>query len=200
MTLVTTNLTDPSGAALLGGGWDFIETQVVSGSPATIDVINLSSDYFVYKFIWWGLQPTTDQVHFWIRTSSTNGSTWDGGGTNYAWVNHAVSMETSPDHDVQGDNSDSRIEVVGDDSETHFLGNDANEDTDWEFTLFNPSGTEYTKLKWEGLFVHQFSSVRFHSIGAGVRLEAAAVNGVRFLMSTGNIASGTLWVYGIKAT
>ncbi len=197
MTLITTNLTDGSGAALLGGGWDFIKTQVASGNP-TIDVINLSSDYFVYKFIWSGLAPATESTtKFYIRTSSTNGSTWDGGGTNYAWSNHRVSMTGSPAHDPEGDNSDSEIQINGNDA----LGTNANELMDLEITLFNPSGTEYTKFKWEGVYFDNAATpLGNHIIGAGVRLSAADVNGVRFLMSSGNIASGTLWVYGIKAT
>ena len=196
MTLVTTNLTDGSGAALLGGGWDFIETQVASGD-ATIDVINLSSDYFVYKFIWYGVQPATESTtKFYIRTSSTNGSTWDGGSTNYAWANHRVSMATSPAHDPEGDNSDSEIQVNGNDA----LGTNANELMDLEVTLFNPAGTEFTKVKWEGCYFDSAATpLGNHIVGAGIRLSAAAVNGVRFIYSTGNIEVGTLWVYGIKA-
>ena len=179
------------------GSWSLVATYVAAGD-ATIDVIDLQSD-FVYKFFWSDIQSATDQVHFWIRTSTDNGISWDAAGSDYAWSNHTVTLATSPGHVVQGDNSDSQIEVVGDSNEGHHLGNGANEDTVWEFTLFNPSGTEYTKLKWEGFFTDQFTNVLVHSIGAGVRLSAADVTGVRFLMESGNIASGTLKVYAIKA-
>jgi len=167
-------------------GWTLLSTTVAS-SDSTIDIINLSSDYFMYKFIWYGVKPSTDGETFTIRTSSDNGGSWDSSSTHYAWVWHSI-----PSHTLVGDNSDNEITI------TDNNGNSTNEASDWEITCFNPTGPEYTKFKWEGNQLDQSTDGNL-IFGGGLRLESAAVDGVRFLFESGNIASGTLWVYGVKA-
>lgn len=182
----------PSGSAL--GGWSLVASFVAS-SDATIDVIDLSSD-FVYKFFWYGTQPSTDERFLWIRTSTDNGASFDAGGSDYAWVNQRISFQTAPLHSVDGDNADSEINF----NTTTSMGNLSTQVSDYEITCFNPSDTGYTKFKWEGSVNNgDITPVRYLFTGAGVRLSAAAVNGVRFLYSTGNVLKGTLKVYAIKA-
>ncbi len=189
-TITANNVMKVDGSPVLG--WTLLSTTVASGD-ATIDITGLTSDYFAYKFIWYAIQPATDDRDIWMRTSSDNGISWDSAGSDYAWAVHEVSMATSPIHIVGGDSADSEISVI--DS----CGSATNETNDYEITLFNPSGTEYTKFKWEGFTVISVAAAAEHVTGAGVRLEAAAVNGVRFLFETGNIAQGTLKVYGVRA-
>ena len=128
-----------------------------------------------------------------IRTSSDNGGTWDAGSSDYAISRHRVDMTTSAGHTVVGNAGLGYISFFGNN------GNLANELNDVEITLFNPSSTEYTKFKWEGIYSDDDPAGFTHYVGAGVRKEAAAVNGVRFIYESGNIATGTLWVYGIRA-
>ena len=191
-TITANNVTRVDGGPVLG--WALLSTTVAS-ADATIDVTGLNSDYFMYKFVWYGVQPDTESTtKFHIRTSSDNGASFDAGVSDYAWGNHRVSMTTSPAHDPEGDNADSEIQINGNDA----LGTNANELMDLEITLFNPSATEYTKVKWEGTYFDA-GVLGNHIVGAGVRLSAAAVDGVRFLYSTGNISVGTLKVYGVRA-
>lgn len=190
-TIKTENLLGSDNKSL--DGWTLLSTTVAS-SDATIDIINLSSDYFVYKFVWYGVKPSIDDNVFGIQISTNNGGDWDSGSTNYARVRHFITMATSPSHTVQGDDLNAEMGMIS------ALGGAANPNrfSDWEITCFNPSGTEYTKFKWEGTAIND-DGVGMHVVGGGVRLSAADVDGVRFLMSSGNIATGTLWVYGLKA-
>jgi len=193
MTIIRVNqVQDHAGMGL--SGWEFIETQTASGD-ATIDVLGLSS-HVVYKFFWSGLQPATESTtKFFMRTDSANGASFDAGTSDYSWVNHRISMTPTEAHDPEGDNADSEIQINGNDA----LGNAANELMDLEITLFNPSGTEYTKVKWEGLYLDSAATpLGNHLWGAGARRSAAAVDAVRFLYSTGNISTGTLKVYGLS--
>jgi len=170
-------------------GWRLIETQVASAS-ATIDVINLTSEFFLYKFIWSAVAPATDAQSLWLRTSTNNGTSWDSGASDYAWSHHFVSMEVTEAHGENGDNFDSELAVSA------AMGFATNEDGAFEVTCFNPSGTGYTKFKYEGTSERSDGVQRFYT-GGGLRLSAAAVNGVRFLFASGNITSGILKVYGI---
>jgi len=151
----------------------------------------LSSDYYMYKFVWYGIQPVSD-ARFEMQTSSDNGVSFDSGASDYDYIAHQVTMATSPAHTVVGNDNATRIQFVED------AGNLANELIDLEITLFSPLRTEYTQIKFEGTSLDD-TIVGTHIIGGGVRLEAAAVNGVRFFFNTGNIATGTLKVYGVRA-
>ncbi len=171
------------------GSWSLVATYVAN-ADATIDVIDLQSD-FVYKFFWSNLIPATDAAILWIRTSPDNGSTWDAGASDYGSVTHRVTMATSPGHAVNGIQDDTEIEL------TDTIGTSANESCDIEVTCFDPSAVDTTKFKWEGMYFDQ-GAIGEHVIGAGMRQLAEAVNGVRFLFSSGNIEAGTLKVYAIK--
>jgi len=146
----------------------------------------------MYKFIWSGLIPNTDATGFNMRTSSDNGSTWDAGASDYAFIKHRTSMAVAPAHEVVGDDLATVAGMAG------LLGNDTNESSSWEITLFNPSGTGFTKFKFEG-FREDNAGIHWHDCGATIRLQAAAVNGVRFLHGAGTIFKGTLKVYGCRA-
>ncbi len=190
-TAGTKNVTNDLPSSEQAGVWDLLET-VVASADTEVDIINLSSTYFAYKFIWSGLLPASDNVALWVRTDANNGASFDAAGSDYAWAGHSLSMQTSPIHSPTGDNADAQIEVsLG-------FGTNANELADIEVLLFDPSATEYTKLTFAATFMDAVPRGFFVS-GAGVRLSAALVDAVRFLFSTGNIEVGTLKVYGMRA-
>ena len=188
-TLLADTIQSTSGGPFLG--WTLLSTTVASG-VATVDITGLTDEYAMYKFIWTGLAPATESTtKFFMRTDSANGVSFDTSG--YGWTNHRVAMAIGGDHDPEGDDSDSEMQINGNDA----LGTNANELMDVEITCFNPSGTEYTKFKWEGSYFDA-GVLGNHIVGAGVRLSAALVDAVQFLYSTGNIEVGTLKVYGVR--
>jgi len=188
-TLIAENIQTSTGGPLLG--WTLLSTTVVS-NDAEVDIINLSSSYAMYKFILIDFLPATDGAVLNSRTSTDNGVSFDDGGSNYSFVKHRIECRvTSPGHTVSGDNLASIFSISGN------IGNGGNETCSYEITCFNPSSTEYTQFKWEG-GRRQDTAFQWQESGAGTRLEAAAVDGVRFLMNTGNIVSGTLKVYGVR--
>jgi len=192
-TIIAKNVVTASDVAFFD--WELIETQVASSS-ADIAVINLTSKYSTYKFIWSDVAPASDLVDFWMTVSTNNGSTWDAGGSDYAWSRRYVTMAASPVESVLGDNLDGVIQVLDG------CGNAVNISSSLEITCFDPSASAYTNFKWEG--IRGADTDLWRSItGAGVRLTTTPVNGVRFLYDTGGagddeIESGTLKVYGIR--
>ena len=192
-TLLADTIQTTTGGPCLG--WTLLSTTVASGDM-TIEITDLTNEYAMYKFVWTGLAPATESTtKLFMRTDSDNGASFDAGTSDYAWSNHRISMTGSPAHDPEGDNSDSEMQINGNDA----LGTNANELMDIEITCFNPSGTEYTKFKWEGTYFDSAATpLGNHIMGAGVRLSAADVDAVQFLYSTGNIEVGTLKVYGVR--
>ncbi len=166
-----------------------------ASNDATINVTGLSSVYQAFVFVWSGLQPVTNAVFFLMRTSTDGGTIYDAGASDYAHVSHRVQIATTATHDIGGDEADDRIELW----DNAQFGNAANEFSAFEIMLFNPLGTNETKVVWEGVVVNS-STLGQAITGSGVRLSAANVDAIRFLFSSGNISVGTLKVYGIKAS
>jgi len=175
----------------IDGGWQLLST-VVASADATINITGLSSNYFVYKFVWSDLKPASDASTFELLTSSDNGETWDEGGSDYAWDHHIVNHGTAASVSTTGDSLDSEIAMFDN------CGFSTNEFNTFIVTLFNPSGLVYTKFAWLG-YQTNISTASYQVQGGGIRYEAAAVNAVRFRFHNGDISVGTLWVYGIKA-
>ena len=61
--------------------------------------------------------------------------------------------------------------------------------------LAHPSNTNFTYFKTH-VDQKDAGGLSIAFVGGGRRLSAADVNGVRFYMNTGNIASGTIKMYG----
>jgi hypothetical protein len=159
----------------------FIESQTASSS-ATIDFTDLDSTYFAYKFVFSDIVPATSGSALRMRTSANNGSSYDSGSFDYAWLNNVTS-----------DQFDTFISLSSAVSGTSTTG------TAGEVLLINPSGTTFTHCE---IFFNEFNSTtgRAESIfGGGFRISNAAVDAVRFYFSTGNIASGTIKLYGLTA-
>ncbi len=177
--------------------WEFLQTQVASGDTE-IDVIDVIGSHVMYKFFWNFLQAATESggpVEMFMRTSTNNGGDWDAGSTDYAWAKHRVRGHSTTAHTVDGDNADTKIKVL-----SPLVGAVGDETSATEITLFNPSGTEYTKFKWENSYADRDTGRMNIDSGAGMRLSAADVTGVRFYFNTGNINTGTLKVYGLLAS
>ena len=190
-TTGTKVVTNDLPASFHGGQWNLLATATPS-AVAIVDIIGLTSEYFVYKFIWSNLKTVTNDAALQMRTSTDNGATFDTGGTDYSWANHKVFMQVVVTSQVLGDNEDDALQVGAS------IGHDANEFADLEITLFNPTSAEFTKVSDRSVGATGATSF-YDARGAGMRLSAVAVNAVQFLLTAGNISSGTVKMYGIRA-
>lgn len=166
-------------------------STATASSSATIDFTGLSSTYIAYKIIVTNLLPATDAVEFWMRTSSNNGSAYDAGASDYHFVNEGTGAS------VVGGRDTGHTEIhLMDSAIFGTLSNTSTNESAWEITIFNPSATtEYKKVIWDG---HTGVGPALMA-GCGARLSDTAVNAVRFLMSSGNISTGTFKLYGVRA-
>ena len=189
--VLTSDGTNFVSSAPSSGDWVKIESQTASSSP-NIDFINLSSTYAAYVVMISNLSPATDQTTLWMRTSTNNGSSYDSGGTNYDWI--VLNLTGTATAVTSNTANASKIEL----NAASTLGNGANEKASFRVTVFNPSANERTRIICEGHYLNATPATCLVHSG-GSRNQATAVNAIRFLMSSGNIASGRFDLYGIKA-
>lgn len=171
------------------GKWIKLSTATASSS-ATIDFTGLTSSYVAYMVVWSAVAPETDNAVMYFRTSTDGGSSYDAGVSDYGWAfngsNHSGTALPG------GDNADSEITL---DAGT---GNAANEISSGTLTIFRPSASAYAQVVWQ---VSQVTGTPTYVTlsGSGRRLSAADVDAIRFVMSSGNIASGQFDLYGLSA-
>jgi hypothetical protein len=179
----------PSWATPSGGSWVYLST-VTASSSSTVDIeTTFDSTYDTYVIV-------ASDV-----TVSSNGTVlgmrWKIGGAylSGADYNHYSLFSTSTAVTVVGgnDNGNTRIRVIN--SQGSAAGGVAN------FTIyFGPTSgtTNYKQAYWTGTFTTDAGATRTAHGSGAVTGNTGALTGVRFLPDSGNIASGTFRLYGIK--
>jgi hypothetical protein len=173
-----------------GGALVLLEQHTASSSAALDFTTAISSAYDEYQIEFINVVPATDGAVLWMRLSTDGGSSYDTStiydytsGYAYAGGTGVGSSATSSDKILLMDGVD----------------NSANYGIVGHIRLFNPLSTAVYKQ-----IVGQL--MRFDSRGTlglvmltpmGVYRSTTAVDAMRFLFDTGNIASGTIRVYGI---
>lgn len=168
------------------GAMTLLQTQTASSS-ATIDFTsNITSAYKTYLCIFQRVKPATDAVSLYLLTG--NGSF---ASTGYAWANEQTAGGSStPD----GNTSDTQLRL----NAGAVIGNAAAEHISGYVYINDPSNTDgYPMFNWD-LGLLNASSAYFRVYGGGTYNTSGAVDRIRFLFSSGNIASGTFKLYGIS--
>lgn len=170
------------------GAVRFISSQTASAS-ATLDFTAIGN-YSKVIFILNDIIPATDNTRLEILTSADN-TNWDTGVSDYEWIFGGLNSAAV---DVQtGDNADDSINLATG------VGNAAGEALSGELTLYNPSGTGHTNFTGNFSVINAAGALVFQHLAAR-RVSAAAVTGVRFRFVTGNITSGSIYMYGVSKT
>ena len=183
----------PSGVG--GGSLVLISTQTASSS-STIDFTSgIDSTYkeYIFKFI--NIHPASDGTHLQVGFRD-GGSSFDATmTTTFFRAGHAEDdgetyFAYRTDSDLAQSTSAQRIGI--------FVGNDNDQCCSGELKLFDPSNTTFVKH-----FIARTSNtyyVDYHQDEyiAGYCNVTAAIDGVQFSMSSGNIDSGVIKLYGVS--
>jgi hypothetical protein len=182
-------------ASVATGGMVLISSQTASNSASLSFTTGIDSTYKEYQFYWINIRPATDGSAFKFNLSTDGGS------------NYNVTKTTTYFTAYHGEAGDGGVlgYYAGNDlaQSTSFqdlneaVGNDTGECSVGYMSLFNPASTTYVK--------------HFMSVGnerrqnpycevdymAGYANTTSAINAISFQMSSGNIADGTILMYGI---
>lgn len=143
-------------------------------SQATLDISLGSSDMYEIDLI--NLSPVTDNVGLYARFSQS--SSFLSGLSDYRWG--YLQSGTQSD-----DAADSEIEML------NGQGNQATELTTITVRIYRPSASSFYKsMRWTGIEGHS-ANRNFPTTGGGTLIaNTDAIDGIRFLFSSGNISSG----------
>lgn len=171
-------------------GLVFISTQTASAS-ATIDfTTGLDDTYDHYLIVLDSVKPATDDVGLWLRIGTGGGPTWQT--TGYRYSGHDLVAATAQ---LFGSTSDAKILMNETPGGGVGVGNAAGKSWMGVVRFSNPEVADFFQVTYDG----QYKRSDGHCgriIGGGCYDTASAITGIRFMMSSGNIASGRFTLYG----
>lgn len=144
----------------------------------------------IFKFI--DVLPATDAVSLYMRGSTDGGSTY----LNTNEYDYSMwGRSNSPANISTTGSSVAQINMTGGGS---LAGSATNEHLSGDFILYFPNSSNHKRARFSVVGLDDLGNL--YSInGAGSVLTTNAVDAVQFLMSSGNIASGEILVYGVRA-
>jgi hypothetical protein len=172
------------------GRWVEI-SRATASSSATIDFTGIGSTYDLYRAEFYNVVPATTDAYLWLRTSTDNGSSYDSGASDYAYgIIYMVSPSSTPIGLADSTDAAIYLDPYSSISDSSYGG------ISGAVEFCNPDVAQYWRCRMEFSGSYDVSCVP--AVGSGARLTAANVDAIRFLMSTGNIASGTFVLLGRK--
>ena len=178
-------------AGSTGASLVLIQSQTASSS-ATLDfTTGIDSTYLHYLFFLENVKPVNANVALYMRFSTNSGSTYQA--TNYQYN---LQQQNSNGTDVSGNSSGSGVTsaiVFGD----QISNNSGEGGINGIIQIFDPAGSNQKFASGNGGYLRS-ASVNASCTMGGLWATTTAVNAIRFLMASGNIASGTISLYGVK--
>jgi len=189
--------------ALLGASADLstsilLSTGVASSSASLVFTIPATYKQIVFGF--YNINPATDAAEFQFQCSIDGGSNYNV--TTTTTYFSAVHFEDDSYTALTYQASMDQAQGTGFQDIGHGLGNQADACFVGKLNLFNPSSTTYVKNFFaEGQHLETSSGASYpqssNSFVAGYFNDTNDINGISFKMSTGNIASGTIKMWGV---
>jgi hypothetical protein len=178
------------------GGRDFLSEQTAAAS-AIIDFVLIKwlALYDRFEIDFDNVLPSADNTALWLRTSTNGGSSYDSTAADYKWALQRSRIGTN---DGTNDSNATKIELINNDNSIG-MSNVSGETTAGTVTIHSPSVAQRCKILWRTVHIPADIATFVATItGIGIRDAAADVDAIRFLPSSGNIASGTFRLYGIR--
>ena len=187
-------------AGVPAGAMTLIKT-VTASSDSTIDFVDGTSDvvldstYPIYVFKFINVHPSDDNKEFQVNFRD-GGSSYDATKTTTYFRAYHDEADSSTSLAYSGGND--LAQGTGVQNLTEGQGNGNDESFSGEMIFFNPSSTTFVKHFISRLQSYNQADISYESYVAGYCNVTAAIDGVQFTMTSGNIDAGTIKLYGIK--
>jgi hypothetical protein len=177
------------------GNLVLISEQTASSSSSISFTSGFDSTYPIYKFEFVNLHPATDEVNFTFNLSSDSGSNYnvDKLGTFFEAYHIESDSGTSLAYSTNRDHNGTGYAILA-----RELGSDSDQQASGEFYIFEPSNTTFVKNYFSVFQTAQSQNYAMNPRVGGYAFTTSAVDAIDFKMSSGNIDSGKIRMYGLK--
>jgi len=175
----------------LQGTMALISTATASNSTS-VTFTDLSTDYSKYIVIIHNLRPGTDAARLMLRTSTDNGSTYTSASNSYTSVYNSSGSATTA-----LDDQTAIYCLVDMDSTAGATGS-------MSIMIYDPanSGVKTAVAADSAALIDTTTPTMVHNAAAGImagrRATAEANDAIQFTFTSGNIATGTFKLYGVR--
>ena len=189
-----------SAASIPSGAMTHIKTLTASAS-ATLSFVHGSSDvvldstYPIYKFECINMHPASS-TEFKFQTSTDSGSNYNTTLTSTFF--YAYHFENDSAAVLAYDANFDQAQGTAFQRIIDAIGNLADESGSGTLYLFNPSSTTFVKHYMSNCNSYVDGTYSTNYFSAGYYNTTSAIDAVQFKMSSGNIDSGKIKLYGIK--
>jgi len=183
----------PSGVS--GGAMTLLETQTASSSSTISFTSGIDSTYDEYVFKFYDIHPATDTAQFLVNFRD-GGSNYDATKTTTHFA--ASHSENDSEAQIAYDTGRDLAQSTSGQNISNEVGNANHECGAGYLHLFNPSSSVFVKHFICVTNFHHASDLSLNNYVAGYCNVTAAIDGVQFSFSSGNIDSGVIKLYGIS--
>jgi len=192
-----------SAASIPSGALVPIKTLTASSSSTLSfvdgsDGVTLDATYPIYMFKFINIHPATDDKAFTFQANASGGSGYNETITSTQF--QAYHREDGASSALGYNTGQDQAQGTGFQSMSGLLSNDNDASASGELFIYNPSSTTFVKH-----FMSKFQDMEAGTSKVSVQLYTAgyfnttsAIDEFQFKMSSGNIDSGTIKLYGIK--
>lgn len=176
-------------------GWVLLDSQSASSS-AQIDItqgLDDTFDRFMVDFS--AVKPATDNTNLMLRIGTGGGPTY--ATTGYSWGWRTTSKSGGADVGSNTYGTGAIIFGPADTGTSQGVGNATGEHIAGVVELANPDATDFPIFKVRTVQLNA-NGLMVAADGGAMYDTAGAITALRFLFSSGNIASGTFRLYGLR--
>ena len=185
----------PTAAALTDGNLTLLTTATASSS-ATLDFTSsINSTYNSYLFKFYDIHPANDDVHFQFQADTGTNTSYNQTMTTTTF--NAIHFEDDSSTNLnygtpldQAQGTSFQILSTG-------MGNDNDQNVSGELKIFNPSSDTFVKHFIYNGNNNEYRNASYNQFVAGYFNLTTALTRFQFKMSSGNMDSGTIKMYGV---
>ena len=176
----------------------FISKQTASSSATISFTSGIDSTYKEYIFKFVNIHPQNDQAGFEFQGSIDGGSNYNVTITSSTFKAHHNESDSSNALNYDGDDDQAQGTAFQNLSHKDQIGNDNDQHYSGILRIFNPSSSVFVKhFMSQGVESH-YADYIINTFFAGYFNTTSPINAFQFKMSTGNIDSGDILLFGLN--
>jgi len=183
--------------SIASGGLNLITTNTISsGVSSSSFTSNINSTYDTYMFKWINCHPATDGGVHWEVNFRDGSSAFDA--VKQTTLFRTIHNESDSETKVDKESGDDLAQGTGYQRLNTGVGGGGDESVSGTMFLFSPSSTTFIKHFMSESMSHEHDNYTNRSFVQGYCDLTAAIDGVDFKFSSGNIDSGVIKMYGLS--
>jgi len=181
-----------------GGSLSKISSSTISSGTSSVSITSgIDSTYKEYIFLFNGIHPASDNVSFQFNgTDDTSSHSFDITKTTSAF--QAYHSESGSEASLGYRGADDVAQGTGYHTLMNQVSNDADANIAGFLHLFEPSSTTFTKHFVARISGNNEDNHAQDGFSAGYFNTTAAITGLDFKFSSGNVDAGTITLYGVN--